>query len=734
MQKMAKFIMSKKFIPVALVLVVLGVFLVSSSVGNHNNTNKYVVENSIFGDNPKAKYEKVLRRVGLILRDGHFSPRKIDDSFSLVVLNRFVEELDNEKNLFLQADIDSFNVFKNKIDDEINGEASLNSFYAMNEKYNKRFQEGKAIYTKLLEKPFDFSVNESIETNTEKLEFPKTEAERLERWRKQVKYAALIKYNDLLNERTANKGKKGFVIKKDTTLEREARDYVKKQMDRYLVAREKKETMDVNFAAFVNCVSTTMDPHTDYFPPIDLRTFNEGMSGKIIGIGALIKEEEGKIKIGTLSVGLPAWKSGEVKENDEILKIGQGNDEPVEVIGFAVSEVVKLIRGSKIGSVVKLTLKKPDGIIKVVSLTRAEIDLDDTYAKSAVIQQNGKKMGLIFLPEFYADFENPKGRRCAEDVEKEIVKLKEENVDGIILDLRNNGGGSLYDVVSMVGLFIDEGAVVQVKARDEAARQLNDRKKGVLYNGPLTVLINEFSASASEIFAAAIQDYKRGIVIGSTSSYGKGTVQRNIPLNVQGGGFGSDNGEELGALKLTLQKFYRVNGGSTQKRGVVSDIVLPDRYEYLKYKEGDNKYALPWDEIAQANIKPWANSAGLNEVIAKTNTEVLQNANFTKIKTNLKLIDSSSKMPTSLNLKSYQENLTKLKTIDKELSEALKLTTKLTVTNLAKDAAVLKGAPKDKEDKNSNFLKALSQDIYVNEAVKVLLKLTTSQAAVAVAK
>jgi carboxyl-terminal processing protease len=406
----------------------------------------------------------------------------------------------------------------------------------------------------------------------------------------------------------------------------------------------------------------------------------------------------------------------------------------VEVIGFAVGEVVKLIRGSKIGSVVKLTLKKPDGIIKVVSLTRAEIDLDDTYAKSAVIQQNGKKMGLIFLPEFYADFENPKGRRCAEDVEKEIVKLKEENVDGIILDLRNNGGGSLYDVVSMVGLFIDEGAVVQVKARDEAARQLNDKKKGVLYNGPVTVLINEFSASASEIFAAAIQDYKRGIVIGSTSSYGKGTVQRNIPLNVQGGGFGNDNGEELGALKLTLQKFYRVNGGSTQKRGVVSDIVLPDRYEYLKYKEGDNKYALPWDEIAQADIKPWSNSAGLSSVIAKTNAEVLQSINFTKIKTNLKLIDSSSRMPASLNLKSFQENLAKLKTIDKELSEALKLTTKLTVTNLAKDAATLKGAAKDKEDKNNNFLKALSQDIYVNEAVNVLLKLSTGQAVVAVAK
>ena len=414
--------MSRKFIPVMFALLGMGLFIGFKTMGRTEPNT----------ENPKIKYAKILRNVGILLEEGHYSPKKIDDEFSKAVLKRFEEDLDGEKNTFFKSDIEALKKYETVIDNEIHGTADLESFFAVNETYIKRQNEVSELYKTILAKPFDFTIDENIQTDPAKLSFPANEAERTEMWRKRLKYMALTKYSDLLQDRTKNKDKKDFKIKADSTLEREAREFVKKSMDRYFTTKKTRETIDVNFSTFVNSIAGSMDPHTDYFAPVDLRSFNESMKGSFYGIGAVLKEEDGKIKIRTIVTGMPAWKSHEIKENDEIIKIGQGTQEPIDVTGYAVEDAVKLIRGSEKGTEVRLTIRKVDGSVKVIPLIRDDIDLGETFAKSAVI--NGDhKIGYIYLPEFYANFEDPKGRRCAADVAKEINKLKAENVEGIVL-------------------------------------------------------------------------------------------------------------------------------------------------------------------------------------------------------------------------------------------------------------------------------------------------------------
>ena len=697
-----------------LVLMSIGLFIGFKSMGSSDGNTE---------ENPKLRYAKILRNVGILLEEGHFSPKKIDDEFSKAVLKRFEEDLDGEKNIFFQSDINELSKYNTKIDDEIHG-AEIESFYAVNNLYLKRQNEVSLIYNKLLSKPFDFNVNETVESNPDKLSFPKNEAERSDLWRKRMKYMALSKYSDLLEERTKSKDKKDYKAKADTTLERESRDFVRKQMDRYFVTKKSRETADENFSTFVNNIAGSMDPHTDYFAPVDLRSFNESMRGSFYGIGAQLKEEDGKIKITSLVSGMPAWRSGELKENDEIIKIAQGAQEPVDVTGYSVTDAVKIIRGAEKGSEVRLTIRRIDGSIKVVALLRDEINIDETFARSVIINSD-HKIGYIYLPEFYADFQNPSKPRCAADVAKEIEKLKKENVEGIVLDLRNNGGGSLYDVVQMAGLFIEDGPIVQVKSRDDKPSVLRDRDKTVQYTGPFAVMVDETSASASEIFAAAIQDYKRGIIIGSTSTYGKGTVQRQIPLNPESENrliSSTSKVEDLGSLKLTLQKFYRINGGATQLKGVTPDVVLPDRLEYLKFREKDNKYALKWDEIEKVDFKPWENYTNLDAVIGAANNQTALNPNFTKIKNSVKVLENNSNKPYSLSLKQYEEDKKQLKAVYKQLEDAYKLAKALDVKNIVADTTEI-NKTKEKIDRNKQFVKRVGEDIYIDESVKILNKM-----------
>ncbi len=713
--------MNKKFFPVLLVLTIVSVFFAFSRGSNN--------------DNPKSRYEKVLRNVGLILEEGHYSPRKIDDEFSKEVLKSFLKDLDDDKTIFLQADIDSFQRFNTKIDDEIHG-AALESFYSISDSYSRRLNEASEFYTSILSKPFDFNKDESIIMDGDKISsYPKTNEARKDIWRKRLKYLVLSRYSDMLEDREKNKNRKitadtdsltaesirKFVYKPDSTLEREARDQVRKQIDRYFTTLKNHNTTDELFSSFVNAITGEMDPHTNYFAPVDSRGFNEMMAGRFFGIGAQLKEEESKIKVASLVTGGPAWKSGELGANDEIIKIAQGNEEPVDVTGYAVTDAVKLIRGSEAGSIVKLTVRKPDGSIKVVALKRDEIKLDDTFAKSAII--NGEhKIGYIYLPEFYMDFENPNGPRCSDDVAKEIQKLKAENVEGIVMDLRGNGGGSLPEVVKMVGLFIEDGPVVQVKAREqEQPMQLKDRDKSVLYTGPLTVMVDEYSASASEIFAAAIQDYKRGIIIGSSSTYGKGTVQRIIPLNPGESAlqFGNKQQEDLGTIKLTIQKFYRVNGGATQLKGVVPDVIIPDRYELSKTREKDNNTALSWDEISKADYKPWTSTYSTDAVVAAANDQVKSSSVFSVLRNKVEWINKKNDQAYPLNLAKYQEQQKDLKVVYKSLDSLYKLPVELKVKSTEEDAAKI-ASDKEKAEKSKLFINRIKGDIYVDETVKVM--------------
>lgn len=694
---------SKRTLPVLILFLAAGLIVAFNTFG--------------WGRPPAGKYEKILHNVGDMLKEIHYSPKKIDDEFSKSIFKKFLSDryVDEYKNILLQSDIQQLKKFETKLDDEILG-ANVMFVPAVSEIVKKRLPEAAALYKEILSKPFDFTKDETANLNPDEYDFPKNEAERKENWRKRLKYLVLDRYADLLENREKNKGTEGFVVKTDAELEKEARDRVMKIMDRMFDRLTVKVTDDDRFNNYVNIITESMDPHSTFFPPVDKRYFDEQMSGKFYGIGASLREEEGNIKIATLLAGSPAWKSGQVQVGDIVLKVAQGSAEPVELTGFVTEDAVKIIRGEK-GTEVRLTLKKADGSVKVVSLIRDEIVQDETFARSAVVNTPKGKIGFIYLPEFYANFEDPKGARCSDDVRKEVIKLKEQKVDGIVIDLRNNGGGSLYDVVQMVGLFIEGGPIVQVKDRDGKPQVYYDRDKSVLYDGPLAVMVNEFSASASEIFAAAIQDYNRGVVIGSSSTYGKGTVQRNIGLDKIVGFIESNS--DLGTIKLTLQKFYRINGGSTQKRGVSSDIHLPDIYEFSKFREKDNPEALPWDEIQRAEYNNWKYSLDLGPIKKASNERLSVNNAFNTIHKNAQWIAAQNDKVVTLNLKKYQEEQRLIKASVKEIEKSAKLANELDVVALDDDIKKYE-YDNGKLERFKDWIKRLRSDIYLDEAVNVV--------------
>ncbi len=695
---------SKRNLPIVILVLGCGIFVAFRSLG--------------FGETPPSRYEKILRNVGQMLEEIHYSPKDINDDFSKVIFKKYLAEVDVEKDVFLKSDVEELRSrYETRIDDEILGKTSVQFVPAVVEILKKRLPETEAIYKEILSQPFDYTKDESINLDFDKAEFPRNEAARKEAWRKRLKYLALERYNDLLEQQENNKAKPDAKPKSKEELEKEARDKVMKVMTRYYERlNSKANTEDEKFTAFVETIVQSMDPHTDYFPPVDKRYFDEQMSGRFFGIGASLREEDGNIKIATLITGSPAWKSGQVNVGDIILKVAQGSQEPVDLTGFTIEDAVKLIRGTK-GTEVRLTAKKADGSVKVITLIRDEIVQDETFARSVIVNNEKGKIGYIFLPEFYADFDNPKGNRCSLDVAKEVMKLKEQKVDGIVIDLRYNGGGSLYDVVQMVGLFIDQGPVVQVKDREGKAQILRDNDKSVLYDGPLAVMVNEYSASASEIFAAAIQDYKRGVIIGSTSTYGKGTVQRNIGLDKTGSFMESNS--DLGTVKLTLQKFYRINGGSTQLRGVSSDVVLPDLSEYTKIREKDNPDALPWDEIQKADYNTWKYAYDLTAIKSASDTRIKNSTAFTTISKDAEFLNKQNDKSYSLNLEKYRQEQKELKATYKQIESVAKLPVELKIESLPQDS-VKYAVDSDKAERYKQWLKNLKTDIYLDEAVKVV--------------
>ena len=660
------------------------------------------------------KDKLLLELLTFVLEKGHYSPVEINDNFSKKVYAKYLDGIDPTKRFFLQSDIDEFSKYETQIDDMIKNK-DLTFFNLTNSRLLQRMEESRAIYKDILDKPFDFNANESINVDYEKLPYVKNKKELTDRWRKQLKLQALSSITD---KQTLEEDKKtkdaAYQAKSFDEIEKEVRENSLKSLNEYFDFIQDELDRNDWFSIFLNSIVERFDPHTFYFSPEDKEKFDVSMSGTFQGIGARLQKKNDAVEVSELISGGPAWRGKELEAGDLILKVGQGKEEPIDVAGMRLDDVVKKIKGPK-GTEVRLTVKKVDGSLKVISIIRDEVETEETFAKSSVVEKDGKKFGIIYLPKFYISFENKQNRDAFKDVAIEIERLKEQNVDGIVMDLRDNGGGSLETVVKMVGLFIPDGPVVQVKAPGRNPEILPDPDKKVQYDGPLVVMINNFSASASEIFAAAIQDYKRGIVVGSKHSYGKGTVQNVIDLNqfVRGSSYG-----DLGALKTTIQKFYRINGGSTQREGVKSDIVFPDRFSYLDMGERDEESALPWDKIEPAKYNPM--NVNYENIIANSKRRIESNPNFKLIDENAKWIfERKDENVFSLNLNEFKKQMDIADTKIKKFKAISDYNNKLQFQSLPNEVALFEKDTLLKQ-KRERWHEDLQKDVYVDETLNII--------------
>lgn len=671
--------------------------------------------------------EVILKTTISVLNAIHFGPKEIDDSFSVYVFEKAIENLDSEKKFFTQKDINNLSKHRLTIDDEILAQ-DLSFFTALNDLFVQRVADAEKYYKSILSSNLDFSKNSFYESDADKKSWAKDENELKTRWEEILKFRTLIKYYELKKEQDQKlKDSANYVAKKDTELKKLASENTLKVQDRYF-KRINKLNYNDRFSIFMNTITSYYDPHTNFMQPTDRKRFEEMMSGSFIGIGASLQQmDDGRIKVTSIVTGSPSWKQGKLKVDDVIEKVGEEGKEPVDVEGYDLEDVVKMIRGKE-GTVVNLSVLKTDGSREVISIKRDKVDYENVFAKSAVIQLDGKKIGYILLPEFYSNFNGVSGRRCSEDVEIEVKKLKDEGVEGIILDLRNNGGGSLTDVVDMVGIFTGPGPVVQVKGGGGKISTLRSRKGRAIYDGPLVVMVNRGSASASEIFAAAIQDFGRGIIVGS-NSFGKGTVQKIIPLdefvsrsdremiisqlNRDKGGADFDG---IGSVKITIQKFYRINGGSTQLKGVAPDILLPDAFEHLEeYGEANDKNSLQWDKIQPVEYTRFSHSKFIKNLNELSQERVKKNNSFKRIQmVSSQLKKSSEDSKYALNETDFFKKMKENDELNKKLEDLDSTKVNLDVVNLKVDLNEVNIDASSKE-KNESWLKSLRKDPYLSE-------------------
>jgi carboxyl-terminal processing protease len=655
------------------------------------------------------------------LEIGHYNPLSLNDDLSERVFNLYLKRLDVNKKFLLQSDVDDLKKkYYHDIDNEMQDDSY--AFYtATNDRFNQRLKEVEGYYQDLLKESMDFTKDETIETDPDKMTYAKSADDLKNEWRKYLKYQVMSRVADGLTSQKKASEKKDTTVKIKTQAEltADAVSKVGKSMETYFHRLDNTSAQD-RFAAYMNTVSNTFDPHTEYFAPKEKADFDIQLSGQLQGIGAQLQEKDGQIKVSNIVPGSASYKQGELKAGDVILKVAQGNADPVDVTNMELDDAVQLIRGKK-GTEVRLTVKKPDGTIKVIPIIRDIVVLEDSYASSSIINENGKKIGYIKLPSFYADFNGEGGRNCSDDVKKELEKLKSENVQGIVMDLRNNGGGSLQDVVKMVGFFIDKGPVVQVKDKEGAPHVLDDNAGGTIYDGPLAVMINTLSASASEIFAAAIQDYHRGVIIGG-NSYGKGTVQNIYDLD-QIAPSNYSAFKPLGSLKITIEKFYRINGDATQLKGVEPDIALPDPYSYLDIKEKDEDYPLPFDRISAASYKAWP-VLNITQLKNASDLRTKDNPAFADVVSQTaKLAAAKQNSKVSLNLNKYMEEQTMLNAGSSKLEEDQSKLVQLNVGSLQSDQAWINAEP-SRKDRVDAQLKELKKDFYLKEASDVVAAMT----------
>ena len=665
------------------------------------------------GSNPN-KDRLLLELISYVLERGHYNPRQIDDNFSKNVFNSYIKGLDNQRRFFLQSDIDNFTKYRYRIDDLIKN-SDISFFDLTIEKLFQRTNQVNSFYRELLEKPFDFSKEEFINLDFDNLPYSRTLNDLKKRWRMRFKLSALQIYYDKKQEENDKKGKDSmYQIKSDLALEREARESVIENVDIFFENVSQLERKDW-FTVFVNSIALEFDPHTSYYAPQEKDRFDTRISGKFEGIGARLQRKNEQVHIIEIIPGGPVWRDNLLKVGEIILKVAQKDEDPIEIGNMRLDDAVNLIKGPK-GTKVYLTVKKVDGIIEEVEIIRDVVELEESYAKSSLIIKDSNKYGLIELPQFYIDFDDYSNRNAAIDVKKEINQLKEKDVQGIIIDLRNNGGGSLKTVVDITGYFIKDGPVVQVKSTGGRKEILRDNDSSIIWEGPLVILVNEFSASASEILAAALQDYKRAIVLGSKQTFGKGTVQNMVDLNriISGSTYG-----DLGAVKLTTDKFYRINGGSTQLEGVKSDVVILDRYSYIDLGEKDQENPLSWDYIEPTTFDFWHYEIDYKSMLERSENRMKSSQYISLIDEQAKWVkQQQDEYDYTLNYNNlYQEKEFEKKKINK-FKKLNEFESGLQFEWLPEPGKKL--INKEITLRRNRWIKSLKSDFYIDEATNIL--------------
>ena len=681
-----------------------------------------------FGVDPKAKEEAIISAVKSHLQQVHYAPQEIDDNFSAKVMDLFMESLDGSKRFLTRNEVKSLSIYRDQLDDQLENN-QLIFFDQANTIIEAAIVRGETVFEEMIDFDFDFTKSGEIQMDSDKREFSKNEKQLREMWKNILKYDILSKYDNAFKKQEKRQKKVADGTASEEQIEMEdktqeellidAREEVKDDFEKWFDRLSKVRRSD-RFESYVNAITHVYDPHSVYYNPKEKQDFDIRMRGKLEGIGARLSTDGDFTKVVSIVVGGPAWKGKELVEGDIITGVTQKGGEPVSIEGMRIDDVVQKIRGKK-GSVVILTVKKVDGSMSEITIIRDIVITEEGNAKSTIIEMDGtsEKIGYIYLPSFYADFKDDDGRSCAKDIAAELAKLKAENVDGIIMDIRNNGGGSLRDVVEMGGLFIEEGPIVQVKPKGRKPRVLEDDDSTVQYDGPLIIMVNEYSVSASEILAAALQDYNRALIVGSNSTFGKGTVQRFFNLDQVRG---AQEFKPLGEVKLTIQKFFRINGTSTQLRGVVPDIILPDYFQFVKTGEKDYDYPLEWNEIESV---PYTQNAyvikNYEELRAKSKARISNDPTFQLIEENAKRLKRNQDdrvYPLSLieyteKMNEREEEAKKFKVVGKDLIEGL------SVINLEADMAHIQ-ADSSRIARNDVFLEKLAKDVYLKETLHIM--------------
>jgi carboxyl-terminal processing protease len=674
---------------------------------------------SLKKENPN-KDKLLLEIISYVLDRGHFDPKDINDVFSENAYMSYLENIDGQHRFFLKSDINSFNFYRHLIDDEIKN-TQVEFFNLSFEKLMERMSQVEGFYKSLLETPFDFSIKDEINLDFKKASYANNLTELRSIWRKRLKLNALERFTSKKDEEVQKlEIDVSYVMKTDSELEVKAREIISENMDAFFERYNDLNRKDW-FSIYINSIVLQFDPHTSYLAPNDKDRFDASMSGEFEGIGARLQKRNQEVKIVEVISGGPVWRDELLEIGDIILKVAQPNKEAVDISGMRLDDSIKLIKGPK-GTQVILTIKRVDGSIEDVKVTRDVVILEETYARSSLITNDKESFGLIELPKFYVNFQDYNQRNAATDVKKELEQLKQKNVKGIILDLRNNGGGSLKTVVEMAGYFIKEGPVVQVKSTGGKKEVLKDIDPRIVWDGPLVILVNEFSASASEIIAAALQDYKRAIILGSKQTFGKGTVQNVFDLNrmITGGTYG-----DLGALKVTTDKFYRINGRSTQLEGVKSDVVFPNRYAYVEMGEKDQDNPLAWDSISPALYKTFEGLNNYEYSLSRSKQRVKDNPILTLIDEQALWIKKQQENYTySLDFTSYKATRESNKTYSERFKKLGDYESSLEFQWLP-EAGLQAEVNDDLIIKRKRWQKSLKKDIYISEAIEILKDLST---------